>query len=110
MHPPSTLVCLERPWVDAADGDDALRGVAFLMGLRYPGEYWVELALRWAEHGYPLNPAATHELQRIAGSSSKQFSQQLRHRASAYFVAQQVALRPNRALQRTATPPAELQR
>lgn len=83
MHPPSTLVYLELSWAEAADGDDSLRGAAFLMGLRYPGAYWVELALQWAEQGCPLNPEAIHELQRIAGSSSKQFSQQLRHRASA---------------------------
>jgi hypothetical protein len=98
MHPPSTLVYLERPWIKAADGNDSLRSAAFLMGLRYPGPYWVELALQWAEQGYPLNPHAIDELHRIAGSSSKQFSQQLRHRAMALLrqsassvAAQQVA-------------------
>ena len=98
MYPPSTLVFLEQPWAEAAVGNEALRGAAFLMGLRYPGEHWVELALRWAEQGCPLNPEAIHELQRIAGSSSKQFSQQVRHRAAALIrrpptsvAAQQVA-------------------
>jgi hypothetical protein len=83
MHPPSTLVYLESSWADAADGDDSLRGAAFLMGLRYPGDYWVNLALQWAEQGFPLNPEAIVELRRIAGSSPKQLSQRIRHRAAA---------------------------
>lgn len=83
MSPPSTLRFLERPWSDAVQEDAAASGTAFLMGLRYPGPYWVELAIQWAEQGCPLNAEAVHELQRIADSSSKQFAQQVRHRAAA---------------------------
>ena len=98
MHPPSTLVYLERPWNDASGVDTAVLSAAFLMGLRYPGEYWVELAVQWAELGFPITGEAASELKRIAGSSPKQFSQQLRHRVAALLrhigasvAAQQVA-------------------
>ncbi len=98
MHPPSTLIYLERPWNDAPGVDTAVLSAAFLMGLRYSGEYWVELAVQWAELGFPVNEEAASELKRIAVSSPKQFSQQLRHRAAALLrsieasvAAQQVA-------------------
>ena len=81
--PPSTLLRLERPWSDAVREDAAASGAAFLMGLRYPGPYWVERAIGWAEQGFPLTAEAAHELQRIADSSPKQFPQQVRQRAAA---------------------------
>lgn len=98
MHSPSTLVYLERPWTDATGVDAAVLGAAFLMGLRYPGDYWVELAIQWAELGFPVTDEAADELRRIASSSPKKFPQQLRHRAAALLrrvgtgvAAQQVA-------------------
>lgn len=98
MHPPSTLVYLERPWIDATGVDAAVLDAAFLMGLRYPGKYWVGLAVQWAEGGFPMTGEAVDELKRIAASSPKRFPQQLRHRAAALLrrvdsgvAAQQVA-------------------
>ena len=98
MHPPSTLIYLERPWSDATGVDAAVLDAAFLMGLRYPGEYWVDLAMQWAELGFPVTDESADELKRIASSSQKKFPQQLRHRAAALLrrvgagvAAQQVA-------------------
>lgn len=98
MHPPSILVYLERPWTDATEVDTSVLSAAFLMGLRYPGEYWVQLAVQWAESGFPMTEEAADELNRIAASSPKKFPQQLRHRAAALLrrvgagvAAQQVA-------------------
>lgn len=82
-HPPSTLVYLERPWSEVTEVDPAVLSAAFLMGLRYPGEYWVDLAVQWAELGFPVTDEAADELKRIAASSPKRFPQQLRHRAAA---------------------------
>jgi len=83
MPSPSILLYLERPWSEAVREDAFASSAAFLMGLRYPGPYWVERAIQWAEQGCPLTAEAAHELLRIAGSSPKQFPQQVRQRAAA---------------------------
>ncbi|GLS94227.1 hypothetical protein GCM10007918_15190 [Piscinibacter gummiphilus] len=79
MYPPSIVLPLERPFAEFSAGPFDARAV-LLAGLRWPTEYWVELALRWVEQGAPVDVDAAAELHSI---SSKQFSQRVRHRARA---------------------------
>lgn len=79
MHPPSIVLPLERPFAEFSAGPSDAKTV-LLAGLRWPNEYWVELALRWVEQGAPVDADAAAELQAIP---SKQFSQRVRHRARA---------------------------
>lgn len=45
---------LERPFTEFYAGQAAASEV-LLVGLRWPTECWVELALRWIEQGAPVN-------------------------------------------------------
>ena len=82
-YPTSTLVYLESSWKDVSISNDALLHAAFLMGLEYPGTYWVELALGWAEQGFPISEEAAMALRLVASARPKQLPQNVRHRAHA---------------------------
>jgi hypothetical protein len=80
-YPPSTLLHLESKFADLATLDPQVLRAAFLMGLQYPGPYWIERSIAWAEQGFVLDDDAVLELKRIAASSPKQLPQAIRHRA-----------------------------
>jgi len=77
MHSPDIVLPLERPFAEFPVGSADAKEV-LLSGLRWPTEYWVELALRWVEQGAPVDADAAAALQEIP---TKQFSQRVRQRA-----------------------------
>jgi hypothetical protein len=79
MDSPQNVVPLERPFAEFPAGPSDAKAV-LLAGLRWPTEYWVELALRWVEQGAPVDAEVAAALQLIPSS---QFSQSVRHRARA---------------------------
>ena len=79
MHSPDIVLPLERPFAEFPAGTADANAV-LLAGLRWPTEYWVELALRWVEQGAPVDADALAALEAIP---SKRFSQRVQHRAQA---------------------------
>lgn len=74
---PDIVLPLERSFAEVLVGPADVKAV-LLARLRWPTEYWVELALRWVEQGAPVDADTAAALQAIC---SKQFSQRVRHRA-----------------------------
>lgn len=79
MNSPSIVLPLERPFTEYFASPSDAKAV-LIAGLRWPTEYWVELALRWIEQGAPVDADIADVLQSIP---TEQFSQRVRHRAQA---------------------------
>jgi hypothetical protein len=45
----------------ATDVEAAVLGAAILVGFRPPRDYWVELAVQWAEFGSPMTDESVDE-------------------------------------------------
>ncbi len=74
---------LESDWKQLLGSDPSLLPVVLLQGLRYPGPYWVDLALSWIECECPIDEEILTELSRVGSESKKRLPQSTRHRAFA---------------------------
>lgn len=72
---------LERPYGEFSPGESFAREVV-LAGLRWPSEYWRDLAVRWIEQGAPLDTEVADLLLTIS-EDRRGCSQRLRQRAFA---------------------------
>jgi hypothetical protein len=81
MVSPSIVLPLERPLVEFSPGSDSPRAIV-LAGLRWPTEYWKDLAVGWLEQGVALDGEIVEMLLAIS-EDRRQCSQHLRHRALA---------------------------
>ena len=74
------VVHLETPFA-SCDLPNSVVRETLLVGLTWPTEYWVTLAIAWLEQGAPLDIELVAALDEIA--VTKSFSQGIRHRAFA---------------------------
>lgn len=74
------VIHLETPFA-SCDLPDSVVREALLVGLTWPTEYWVSLAIAWLEQGAPLDIELVAIPDKI--TATKSFSQGVRHRAFA---------------------------
>lgn len=84
MSSPSIVLPLERPYDEFSPGESLPREIV-LAGLRWPSEYWRNLAIRWIEQGAPLDTEVADLLFTIS-EDRRGCSQRLRQRAFALRV------------------------
>lgn len=92
------VIHLETPFASCGLSVEEARG-AVLMGLSWPTEYWVDLAIGWLEQSALLDAELAAALDAV---TLKPFSQGVRHRAFALVRQwQRVQLAPDLAFKRT---------
>ncbi len=80
---PSALVALlEKEYAWATEHSDQDLEETIMAGLNWETHYWIDCALNWVDHGYPLNEKIVKVLEGI--SSDKRKPQRTRHRAFAF--------------------------
>lgn len=80
---PSLLVAeLEKKYAWATEHSDQNLEETILAGLNWEAHYWIDCALDWIDHGYPLNSQIVEILDNI--SQDKRKPQKTRHRCFAF--------------------------
>lgn len=80
MNPSELVIHLERPMERLPFDAPPARDIV-ITALKWPTEYWPELALAWLDEGFPVDEEIAALL--LAASRQKAFSQHFRQRAFA---------------------------
>ena len=80
MNPSELVIHLERPMERLPFDGPSARDVV-IAALKWPTDYWPELALAWLDEGLPVDEEIATLL--LAASRQHAFSQRFKHRAFA---------------------------